>query len=102
MIRSSERSIEIVVPLPSRLSALIGKAAALGLPDGRDRHLLDAIHLAATLRPSDLDEPLSKADRRWLRHLLQVADGDPVWSGADERVTVLSRSALARVSSLIG
>ena len=52
-VRNGARSLDgLMVPLPSRLAALIGKSAALGLPDGRDRHLLDAIHLTATLRPA--------------------------------------------------
>ncbi len=101
-IRSGERSIEIAVLLPSRLSALIGKAAALGLPDGRDRHLLDAIHLAATLRPSDLNESLSKADRRWLRHFVRFAESSPFWPNVEERVALLARGSLVRVSSLVG
>ncbi len=101
-IRRGERSIEIGVPLPSRLGAVIGKAAALGLPDGRDRHLLDAVHLAATLRPSDLTESLSKEDRRWLRRLVQLSDHDPVWSNVEERVAVLARASLVRVSIFAG
>ncbi len=57
---------------PSRLAALIARSAALGLPDGGDRHLVDAIHTSAMLRPTDLAESLSKADlwRLWIIELL--------------------------------
>ncbi len=101
-VRNGPRSLDgLVVPLPSRFAALIGKSAALGLPDGRDRHLLDAIHLTATLRPADLTEPLSKADRRWLRNLLKRAETNGDWTFVGVEVHVLARASLARLSTLI-
>ena len=101
-VRNGTRSIsDLNVPLPSRLAALIGKSAALGLPDGRDRHLLDAIHLTATLRPADLAEPLSKADRRWLRNMLEHVELNGDWSFVEDEVEVLTRALLARISTLV-
>ena len=91
-----------MVPLPSRLAALIGKSAALGLPDGRDRHLLDAIHLTATLRPADLTESLSKADRRWLRNMLEHVKTNGDWTFVEDEIQVLARASLARLSTLLG
>jgi hypothetical protein len=102
-VRNGTRSIAgLNLPLPSRLAALIGKSAALGLPDGRDRHLFDAIHLAATLRPADLVEPLSKADRRWLRNLLQHVERGGAWTYVDDEVQVLARASMFRISTILG
>ena len=101
-VRNGTRSIsDLNVPLPSRLAALIGKSAALGLPDGRDRHLLDAIHLTATLRPVDLAEPLSRADRRWLRNMLEHVELNGDWTFVEDEVEVLARASLARISTLV-
>ncbi len=102
-VRNGARSLDgLMVPLPSRLAALIGKSAALGLPDGRDRHLLDAIHLTATLRPADLVEPLSKADRRWLRNMLEHVKTNGDWTFVEDEIQVLARASLARLSTLLG
>ena len=103
VIRSGAGLIDgLTIPLPSRLAALIAKAAAMGLPDGRERHLLDALHLAATLRPADLDEPLTKADRRWLRNLQQHAEQERAWADVGEGVRMLAQAALERLSRLAG
>ncbi len=100
-VRNGTRSIsDLNVRLPSRLAALIGKSAALGLPDGCDRHLLDAIHLTATLRPADLAEPLAKADRRWLRNMLEHVELNGDWTFVEGEVEVLARASLARISTL--
>ena len=102
-VRNGARSLDgLMVPLPSRLAALIGKSAALGLPDGRDRHLLDAIHLTATLRPADLVEPLSKADRRWLRNMVEHVKTNGDWTFVEDEIQVLARASLARLSTLLG
>ena len=102
-VRNGARSLEnLMVPVPSRLAALIGKSAALGLPDGRDRHLLDAIHLTATLRPADLTESLSKADRRWLRNMLEHVETNGDWTFVEDEIQVLARASLARLSTLLG
>lgn len=102
MIRAVNGDVlELTLSLPSRLGALIAKCAAAGLPEGRDRHLLDAVHLAAVLRPGDLDEPLGRADRRWLRVLLAAAP-PIVQSGAvDPRVVVLAQAAIERIRPLV-
>jgi hypothetical protein len=48
VIRAANGDVfELAISLPSRFGALIAKCAAAGLPEGRDRHLLDAVHLVA-------------------------------------------------------
>jgi hypothetical protein len=91
----------LLIPLPSRLAALIGKSAALGLPEGRDRHFLDAVHLSACLRPADLGEPLTKSDRRWLRNFIAKASPEAIRAIAEPNVCALSIPAIERLKLIV-
>ncbi len=91
--------IELTLAMPSRLGALIAKSAAISLPEGSDRHLLDAVHLAAALRPADLDEPLGRSDRRRIRTLLQRAPTVLQTGTVDDRILVLATASLERLAA---
>jgi hypothetical protein len=101
-VTHGDQSIEdLLVPLPSRLSALIGKSAALGLPEGRDRHLLDAIHLSACLRPDDLNEALTKSDKRWLRNFSNQATPQSIRAIAEPTVSALAVAVIERLKLVV-
>ncbi len=101
-IRSTDgESLALTLSMPSRLGALVAKCAATTLPEGRDRHLLDAVHLAAALRPGDLGELLGRADRRWLRLLLDAAPEVLRTGLVDARVAALAEAAVDRIRPLV-
>jgi hypothetical protein len=102
VVRSPEgASVELTLAMPSRLGALIAKSAAIALPEGSDRHLLDAVHLAACLRPGDLDEPLGRSDLRRLRTLLLRGPSVLQRGTVDDRILVLANASLERLAARI-
>lgn len=65
------------VPRPSLLGAVVGKAAACGLPDDTGRHFRDLALLCALIDdPFRLTEQLGPKDRKRLRFAAALDDPD--------------------------
>ncbi len=70
------------MPRPDLSAAIVGKAAALSLPDSR-RHAEDLAFLCGLVAdPREVDAVLTNSDRRWLIGAEPLLDEERVWTYA--------------------
>lgn len=74
-VRVVHQQREASIPRPTLIAAIVGKAAACGLPGDNSRHLRDAALLLALLEdPFEAKDQLSKKDRERLEMAKALAD----------------------------
>lgn len=70
------------IPRPDLTAAIVGKAAALTLPDSR-RHAEDLAFLCGlVVDPRETDDVLTNSDRRWLIGATALLEDERVWAYA--------------------
>lgn len=72
------------IPRPDLAAAMVGKAAALTLPDPQ-RHAEDLAFLCGLVPdPRVVDAAMSTSDKRWLEGAKALLDDDRVWAHAND------------------
>lgn len=103
LARSEDIAIEVggrtgTVRRPTIVGALIAKAAAHTVGDGKDRHRNDFAMLASMLTASDLrDANVSKRERKYLTAMLAAVVDDPIAT----EVSPDARNGLERRSRIL-
>lgn len=82
---------------PSRLGALVGKAAAIriAVDPGSARHVHDAAVLATLVRPEDAVHTAGRRDREHLDNMLGRMVTDTSWRSVDGAAEGVARLRLA-------
>lgn len=90
------------IPRPTLLAAVVGKAAACGLPDDPTKHLRDLALLCALIDdPFGMATELDKRDKRRLRYAEDLDDPrHPAWLLVPENIREDGRTAWATLNDL--